>query len=280
MANTPTQPDLAAQIDTLTSQVATLQNLVYSLQNQQTNPASNLPQVTQTSINTSIPLVSQVTVLSQKPGPTGIQVVVGFTEPSGPSTDQIASYNVWVALGTNTPAVIASVEQAPVTFTVSGVTSSVTAIVGIQTVMKDAATVPFNLCPTATMNLSITSAGVSNQHVSLLTMTANAYAAVGTPVSITSAGTYLVLVGVTAGNHNTSTNTTLICNLYQNGVALSPTFTVFVAILGSQNTISSNVGFYLVPCNAGDSLQLQINPNTVGPFDFDIRIATVKQFAV
>jgi hypothetical protein len=278
MATTPTQSDLTVQLDTLTSQVATLQNLVYSLQNQQTNPASNLPQVTQTSINTSIPLVSQVTVLSQKPGPTGIQVVVGFTEPSGPATDQIASYNVWVALGTNTPAVIASVEQAPCTFTVSGVTSSVTAIVGIQTVMKDASTMPFNLCPTATMNLSIVPAGVNVQAPQGVSFTTGVNTAVGNSVSISSAGTYLVLLGVTVGNHN-STNATLTCGLYQNGVAVPNTFTVFIGALASVNTISSNVGFYLVACNAGDTLQLYINPNVTGPFDFGIRIATVKQFA-
>ena len=136
----------------------------------------------------------------------------------------------------------------------------------------------FSQCPTTTLNLSIVPAGVTTQGPQGISFTTGVNTAVGSSVSVSSAGTYLVLVGVTVGNHN-STNATLTCGLLQNGVALATTFTVFIGALASVNTISSNVGFYLVTANAGDTLQLYINPNVTGPFDFSIRYAVVKQFA-
>jgi hypothetical protein len=274
----PSQSDLADQVQTLSSQVATLQNLVNALQNQQPNPSSSLPQITRASAITSIPLVSQVQVLSKKPGPTGIQVTVGFAAPSAINSNQIASYNIWLQLGSNTPAVIASVEQSPCMFTVSNVTSSVTGIVGVQTVMKDGATVAFSQCPTATLNLSIVPAGVNNQSNNSTALTANVAAAIGNSVTITSAGTYLVLVTVQAGNHSTN-NGLLTCSLYQNGVALPNSFNVFVGPSGSANTIASNIGIYLLTANAGDVLQVYINSSITATYDFYTQKAVLKQFA-
>jgi hypothetical protein len=273
------QSDLANQVDTLSTQVATLQNLVYSLQNQQTNPSSSLPQITRSSATTSIPSVSQVQILKQTSGPTGMQVTVGFTEPSGINTGQIASYNIWMQLGNNTPAVIASVEQSPVTFTISSATASVTGIVGVQTVMNDGRALTFSQCPTATLNLSIVPGNVNYQSLSLFSCTAGVAAALGTPVTVSSAGTYLVLAAVQAGNHST-TSGTITCAVYQNGSPVSTNwFIVFVGPNGSANTIASNIGFYLVTANAGDNFQVAVNSNITAQYDFGIRVLLLKQFA-
>jgi hypothetical protein len=275
----PNQSDLATQVETLTQQVSTLQNLVNALQNQQSNPSSSLPQVTKTSATTSIPSVSQVTVLSQKPGPTGIQVTVGFTEPSAMNSSQISSYNVWLQLGSNTPSVIASVEQSPCMFTVSNVTAAVTGIIGVQTVMKDGATVDFSQCPTTTLNLAIVPGNVQYFSNSGLAVNASQVYFLGSPITVASAGTYLVLAAVQAGNHGT-TSGTLTCAVFQNGSPVSGNYwIVFVGPNGSANTIASNIGFYLVTANAGDTIQVGMQSNVAQTYDFGTRILLLKQFA-
>jgi hypothetical protein len=278
MATSPSQSDLSVQVDTLSAQVASLQNLVYSLQNQRVNPSRGLPQVTQASVDTSIPAVSQVTILSQNPGAMGIQVSVGFTTPSGVNANQIASYNVWLQIGTNTPAVIANVQQSPCTFTISSISSAVTGIVGVQTVMKDGNSLPFAQCPTTTLNLAIVSGGVASLSQALVSLTAATNALIGTAVTINSAGTYLVLASVQGGNH-AATNATLTCNLFQNGVAVGSSFTTFIGQLSSVADISANIGIYLITCNAGDVLQINVNSNITAQIDFYTQLATLKQFA-
>jgi hypothetical protein len=278
MATSPSQSDLSVQVDTLSAQVASLQNLVYSLQNQQVNPSRGLPQVTQASVDTSIPAVSQVTILNQNPGAMGIQVSVGFTTPSGVNANQIASYNVWLQIGTNTPAVIANVQQSPCTFTISSISSAVTGIVGVQTVMKDGSQLSFSQCPTTTLNLAIVSGGVASLTQTGFSLTAATNALIGTAVTINSAGTYLVLASVQGGNHAT-TNATLTCNLFQNGVAVGASFTTFIGQFASVADISANIGIYLITCNAGDVLQINVKPDITATIDFYTQLATLKQFA-
>jgi hypothetical protein len=41
----------------------------------------------------------------------------------------------------------------------------------------------------------------------------------------------------------------------------------------------AHTGFLLVSANAGDTLQLYVNANVAGPFDFTIRMALVQSYA-
>jgi hypothetical protein len=208
-----------------------------------------------------------------------MQIVVGFNAPSGPANGLIASYNIWVALGTNTPAVIASVEQSPCTFTISGATAAITGIVGVQTVMQDGSSLDFNLCPTTTLNVASVPGNVQYFSNSGTALAAGTVFMLGSPITVTSAGTYLVLAAVQAGNYGT-TSGTLTCAVFKNGSQVSGNYwIVFVGPNGSANTIASNIGFYLVTANAGDTIQAGLQSNVAQTYDLGTRILLLKQYA-
>jgi hypothetical protein len=67
--------------------------------------------------------------------------------------------------------------------------------------------------------------------------------------------------------------------LFQNGVAVGASFTTFIGQFASVADISANIGIYLITCNAGDVLQINVNSNITAQIDFYTQLATLKQFA-
>lgn len=269
----PTTPSMD-QFDSLVGQVGTLTNLVFALQNQQANPRSNLPKVAPASINASISQVSQVQILGQTSGPTGTQVTVGFQTPGGINSLQVDHFNIWIQLGKNTPAVIATVQHSPCTFTLSSQFNNVTGIIGVQTVMKDGTSLPFTQCPTATLNISISSANVFTQTLTSFSVTGGTPVNIGSSYTIPSTGTYFVELVFQIGSTSSGTGTIA---LLQNGVQFGGTFLVPINTL-AQGPVG--LGIFLVPCVTGDVLQTQVNSSFTGTFaTVYFQRAVLKQFA-
>lgn len=270
----PLKPNFDQQIENLNTQVANLQTLVNTLQNQQTNPSTTLPQSSFTSKSTSIPTVSQVVILSQNSMPTGIQVSVGFTTPLGVMVNLIDHYNVWFqtgAAGVNiAPTVIVSTKKSPCIFTIPSINGTTPGIVGVQTVMRDGQILPFPLCPTTALTVSTASNLYTNIATGSVALTAATPTNIGTAVTVPSAGTYLVWLNIQVASAATGA---VNFTMNKNGSLVGSTFTQSIA-----NNNEDILNIYSLALAANDSLQAVANVGTTGNYFFTIQYVLQKQF--
>lgn len=268
--------DINAQLEALSSQVATLQTLVNTLQNQQSNPATSIPQVTGSSKATTIPVVSQVTILSSNPGAAGFTITVGFQTPNGILANQIDHYNIWLQSGASTAStklpqtIVASTKNSPCTFTVSSLTSSTTGVVGVQTVMKDGQVLAFNLCPTTALTLTLSSNLLNSQATGSVALTASTPTNIGSSITVGTAGTYLVWLNIQVASAATAA---VNFTMNKNGSLVGSTFTQSVA-----NNNEDILNVYSLALAAGDVLQAVANVTVTGNYFFTIQFILEKQF--
>lgn len=268
------KPNLDQQVENLNNQVATLQNLVNTLQNQQPNPASNLPQTSIQSKSTSIPAASQVIVLNQNAMPSGVQVTVGFTAPSGIRANQVEHYNVWYQTGSAgvniAPTVIVSTKKSPCTFTIPSINGTTPGIIGVQTVMSDGDILAFNLCPTTALTVALASSTFNSQATGSVALTASTGNNIGTSVTVAQTGTYLVWLNIQVASALTAT---VNFSMNKNGTI---TGSVFSQSIANNNEDILNV--YQIALVAGDVLQAVANPTVTGNYFFTIQFILEKQF--
>jgi hypothetical protein len=262
----------------LASQVLALQTVVYGLQQSSANtsPSAQLPPFAPS----SIPTVSGVQILSQKPVANGTQIVVGFMTPTGLAANAIDHYDIWIQAGATNPFVAASVTQSPATILIPTALSSTTSTVGVRTAMKNGTGLAYAQCPTTTFNLVSASAITLNATGQTLPATTST-PVTGLSTTISSAGTYVLFLTAQTVNSGASSSA---CSfyLYKNSVQVG---NLFLSIPIYPNTVASTqngAGMVIFSAAVGDTVNINAAVATLTTVSIAANVTNVvilKQFS-